>query len=66
MNNMSRLFTLLNGNDPLIAQFEQFRKTFTGDPKQQIQAMLDSGQLSQEDFDRLAKRATELRKVLLR
>ena len=51
-------------NNPTLAQFEQFRKTFTGDPRRQIENMLANGQLSQEQFNQLAKKATELRKML--
>ncbi len=61
---MNQLYTLLNSD--IMNQFEQFRKTFTGDPKQQVQAMLTSGQLSQSQFNNLAQQATQLRKMLPR
>lgn len=30
--------------------FEQFRKTFNGNPQQMVQNMLDSGQISQSQY----------------
>lgn len=35
-------------NNPIqmIQQFNQFRQTFQGDPKQQVQNLLNSGQMS--------------------
>ena len=60
---MNPLYQLLN-NNPMLAQFEQFRKTFTGDPKQQVQAMLNNGQITQEQLNQLAQQATQLRKLI--
>lgn len=63
MSNISSIFSLLNGN-PMLQQFEQFRKTFTGDPRQKIQEMLNSGQITQAELNRLAEQANQLRKML--
>ena len=60
---MNNLYQELNKNN-LISQFEQFRKSFTGDPQEEVQKLLDSGKLSQEQFDRLAKQATQLQQIL--
>lgn len=59
---MNQLYTLLN--NPMLKQFEQFRKAFTGDPKQQVQAMLNNGQITQEQLNQLAQQATQLRKLI--
>lgn len=48
----------------MLKQFEQFRKAFTGDPKQQVQAMLNNGQITQEQLNQLAQQATQLRKLI--
>lgn len=35
----------------LASQFKQFRDSFQGDPRQQVQELLDSGKMSQERFN---------------
>ena len=37
----------MNINPQMIQRFMQFRQNFTGDPRAQIQQMLNSGQISQ-------------------
>ena len=67
MNNS--LFNILGpninrGNDfmNLISQFNQFRQMYSGgDPRQQVQSLLRSGQMSQEQFKQLAEQADQLR-----
>lgn len=45
----------MNGINPqfgqLVQQFKQFKQTFQGDPQQEIQRMLQSGQLTQEQLN---------------
>lgn len=41
----------------MINQFNQFKSTFQGDPKQCVQNMLDSGRMSQEQFNQLSAMA---------
>lgn len=38
----------------MIQQFNQFRQTFQGDPRQQVQQLLNSGQMTQKQFDQLS------------
>ena len=48
---------LQNGGGPfgnvfsLISQFKQFKANFKGDPRQQVQDMLNSGQMTQEQLE---------------
>lgn len=44
----------------LLSQFQQFRNSFRGDPKQQIQQMLNSGQISQDQYNQAVQMANEL------
>jgi len=37
----------------MLSQFEQFRQNFQGDPKQQVQNLLNSGKMSQSQFNQL-------------
>ena len=48
----------------LIDQFQQFKSTFSGDPRQQIQQMLNSGRITQEQYNNAAQMATQLQRVL--
>ena len=59
---MNPLYQSLN-ND-FISQFNQFKNTFQGDPKAQVQRLLATGQMSQEQFNRIAQMATQMRKMI--
>ena len=69
---MNPLFKVLGGGRPvlpnninnLLSQFNQFRNTFRGDPQQQIQQMLNSGQISQSQYNQAVQMANELRKFI--
>lgn len=62
------LFTALNGNNPmsanpmqqLIADARRMKQTFTGNPKEEVQKLLNSGAMSQEDFNRYAQIANQV------
>lgn len=66
------LFSLLGGGQSvlpqnvagLLQQFQQFRQGFRGDPQQQIQQMLNSGKISQEQYNKAVQMANELRKYI--
>lgn len=53
-------------NNPIqmIQQFNQFRQTFQGDPKQQVQNLLNSGQMSQEQFNQLSSMAQVFQQLI--
>lgn len=58
----SPLFNQLNpmGNNNLISQFMEFRKNFTGDPKQIVQNMLNTGKISQTQLNQYANQANQI------
>ena len=56
--------TQAQGNNDFLSQFNQFRSTFSGNPQEQIQQLIQSGRMSQEQFNQLAEQATQLRKLL--
>ena len=41
-------------------EFNQFKTSFKGDPKAEVEKMMKSGQLSQEDFNRYAQMANQI------
>ena len=61
MNPLYNMFGMNNQNGQfpfgMIQEFNRFRQTFQGDPKQQVQNLLDSGQMSQEQFNQLSSMA---------
>ena len=48
----------------LINQFNQFRNSFHGDAKQQVQQLLNSGRMSQEQFNRFQQMAQQIQQML--
>lgn len=60
---MNNLYQQLNGNN-IMAQFEQFKASFQGNPKEEVQKLLDSGKMSQDTFDKLSEQATQLQRFL--
>lgn len=67
---MNSLFNMLGNSMPnnqmtqIINQFQQFRNTFNGDPKQQVQQMLNSGQITQEQYNNAVQMANQLTKMM--
>lgn len=49
--------------NPMLQKFMQFKNSFSGDPKQTVQNLMASGQMSQQQFDQLAQQATQLQKL---
>ena len=72
MNNP--LFKLLGGQMPmpgrmgnmqnLVQQFQQFRNSFRGDPRQQIQQMRSSGRVTQEQYNNAMRMAQQMQNLL--
>lgn len=64
------LFNLLGGSmlppniQNLLSQFQMFRRGFNGDPKAQIQQMLSTGQITQEQYNQAVQMANELQKYI--
>lgn len=64
------LFNMLGNNNQfgqmgnLIQQFQQFKSNFKGDPQQQIQQMLNSGQITQEQYNNAVKMANAFQSML--
>lgn len=71
------LFNMLNNSAPqmsgrfgdfmnMMSQFNQFKQNFTGDPKQYVLSMLNSGQMTQDQFNQLQALATQFQKMMSR
>ena len=60
--------SILGGNAPInpqmLQQFRQFRNSFTGDPKQAVMAMLQSGQINNAQLQQAMQAAQRLQSFL--
>jgi len=67
---MNHLFQAMTQASPMgnimnIAQrFQQFRNQFRGNPQQQVQQMLQSGRITQADYDRAVQVAQQMQQYL--
>lgn len=62
---MNPLYQMMGGNmPPIVQQFMQFKQTFRGDPQQQIQQLLNSGKVSQEQYNQAVQQAKALQQML--
>lgn len=48
----------------LLQKFQQFKQSFHGDPKQQVQQLLNSGRVSQQQYDRAVQMARQFQQML--
>ena len=53
-----------NGMQQMMQRFQQFQQAFRGDPKQQVQQLLNSGRVSQQQYDQAVKMAQQFQKML--
>ena len=62
---MNPLYQMMGGNmPPIVQQFMQFKQTFRGDPQQQIQQLLSSGKVTQEQYNQAVQQAKTLQQML--
>ena len=70
---MNNLYKTLNNNklpnqfnnvQDMIKQFKQFRQSFNGNPQQQVQELLNSGRMSQDQFNYLKNIADQFQNLL--
>jgi hypothetical protein len=47
-----------------MSNFKQFKSMFNGDPQQQVQQLLNSGKVSQDQYNAAVKKANELFKMM--
>ena len=66
---MNPLFNQLGGGRQnsmgnMLQAFQQFKNSFSGDPKQQVQQLLNSGKMTQEQYNQLSETARQLMNIL--
>ena len=63
---MNKLYQQMGPQNPyqnIIKQFEDFRINFTGNPQEKIQQMLNSGQISQQQYNAAVQKANMLKSL---
>ena len=53
-----------NGPMQMIQQFMQFKQNFKGDPKAEVEKMLQSGKISQQQLNQVQQMAGQFRHML--
>lgn len=52
-----------NQNPSMIQQFNQFASNFRGNPRQKVEELLRSGQMTKQQFDEYSQMANNLRQM---
>ena len=60
IQNGSNMFGPFGNMMNFMNQFNQFRSNLSGNPQQMVQQMLQSGQMSQEQFNQLSGMANQI------
>lgn len=71
---MNPLFSLINNQNGgpvnnfnnLLNRFNQFKAQFQGNPQEQVQQLLNSGQMSQAQFNQLSEMARQFQNSMKR
>lgn len=62
------LFNMMGQQMPqmggLMQKFQQFRKMFQGDPGQQIQQLMNTGRINQQQYNQAVQMAQQLQRML--
>ena len=53
-----------NGFFQMMQQFQQFRANFQGDPKAEVEKLLQSGKLNQQHLNQLQQMATQFQSLM--
>lgn len=70
---MNPLFNLLGGGQMpgpmgnvqrMMQQFQQFASSFRGDPRKQVQDLLNSGRMTQDQYNKLQQMASQMQQMM--
>jgi hypothetical protein len=66
----SPLYDAMGGREPqnpmmrMMQDFRRFRESFKGDAREEVQKMLNSGQMTQEEYNQLTQTAQQISRML--
>ena len=55
---------MINNPMQMLNQFNQFRNNFSGNAQEQVQKMLNSGKITQEQYNQAVQMANQLSKMM--
>ena len=61
------LFGMLQGQMPMngiLQRFQQFQQAFRGDPRQKVQELLNSGRVTQAQYNQAVQTAQQLQRMM--
>ena len=62
---MNPLYQMMSmQSNPVVQRFMQFRNAFRGDAREQVQQLLNSGRVSQADYNRAVQLANQLQGLI--
>lgn len=53
-----------NSMTNIVQRFQQFKQAFSGDPRQQVQQLLNSGRVSQSQYNQAVQMAQQLQRMM--
>lgn len=64
---MNQLYNEMQNNqgsaNGILQRFQQFRQNFHGDPQQQVQQLLNSGRVSQQQYNQAVQMAQQFQRM---
>lgn len=66
---MNKLYEQMQQQNPyqtMLRQFEEFKKNFSGNPQEKIQEMLNSGQITQQQYNQAVQKANMIKSMFER
>lgn len=54
----------MNPMSGIMQKFQQFQQTFRGDPRQQVQQLLNSGKVSQQQYNQAVQMAQQIQRMM--
>ena len=62
---MNPIYQMLNNQmPPIVQQFMKFQQSFSGDARSQVQQLLNSGRVTQQQYDKAVQMANQLQGML--
>ena len=63
---MNQLLGMMQNAMPnnLLQRFQQFQQMFKGDPRQQIQQMMNSGKINQQQYNQAVQMAQQFQRMI--
>ena len=61
---MNPLYQQMSQSNDIISRFRQFQQTFKGNPQEQVQQLLNSGRITQAQYNAAVQQAQAMQKML--